>query len=63
MGLFSGLCIAYRILSDYLPFHHTEIPKIVDPGAAMNYPSATGSIIVGISEAPDARGENLTKAF
>jgi hypothetical protein len=28
---------------------HTEIPTIIDPGATKNYPSATGSIIVGIS--------------
>jgi hypothetical protein len=28
---------------------HAEIPTIIDPGATMNYPGATGSIIVGIS--------------
>ncbi len=27
----------------------TEIPTIIDPGATINYPSATGSIIVGIT--------------
>jgi hypothetical protein len=27
----------------------TEIPTIIDPSATINYPSATGSIIVGIS--------------
>jgi hypothetical protein len=27
----------------------TEIPTIIDPSAAIKYPSATGSIIVGIS--------------
>jgi hypothetical protein len=27
----------------------TEIPTIIDPSAIKNYPSATGSIIVGIS--------------
>jgi hypothetical protein len=28
---------------------HTEIPTIRDPSATINYPSATGSIVVGIS--------------
>ncbi len=27
----------------------TEIPTIIDPSATINYPSATGSIIVGIT--------------
>jgi hypothetical protein len=26
----------------------TDIPTIIDPSATINYPSATGSIIVGI---------------
>jgi hypothetical protein len=29
--------------------HDTEIPTIIDPSAAKKYPSATGSIIVGIT--------------
>ena len=33
----SGVCYA------------TEIPTMIDPSATKNYPSATGSIIVGIS--------------
>ncbi len=33
-----------------IQLHETEIPKIIDPRATINYPSAMGSIIVGISE-------------
>ncbi len=36
----------------------TEISTIVDPSATKNYPSATGSIIVGIS----ARGKDIVLA-
>ncbi len=32
----------------------TEIPTIIDPSATINYPSATGSIIVGISVGPSS---------
>jgi hypothetical protein len=31
--------------------YHTGIPTIIDPSATINYPSTTGSIIVGISVA------------
>ncbi len=33
----------------HLGISYTEIPTIIDPSATINYPSATGSIIVGIS--------------
>jgi hypothetical protein len=35
----------------------TEIPTIVDPNATINYPSATGSIFVGIIVAYVRRGK------
>jgi hypothetical protein len=37
------------VYSGRVALHGTEIPTIIDHSATMNYPSATGSIIVVIS--------------
>ncbi len=41
-GVYSHVSLTYNEVL-------TEIPTIIDPSATINYPSATGSIIVGIS--------------
>ena len=42
------MCLYIYVIRTYVHIH-TEIPTIIDPSATVNYPSATGSIIVGIS--------------
>ena len=43
LQMMSTLCPTTAVITD------TEIPTIIDPSATRKYPSATGSMIVGIS--------------
>jgi hypothetical protein len=43
------VCVYVCIYTRVCIYECTEIPTIIVPSATINYPSATGSIIVGIS--------------
>ena len=44
------MCVVFRFITAVSTTHaDTEIPTIIDPSTTINYPSAPGSIIVGIT--------------